>query len=629
MKEETIMIHVNESKCIGCNACIRACPVPFANKYDGKVVIVNNEQCIQCGECIKNCEHGARYYDDPLEEMLRLAKSKKVSLVVAPAIKTAMDGKWRHVLKWLKDQGINEIYDASFGADICTYLHIEYMKKHPDAKIISQPCAAIVNYAEKHKPELLSRFSPIQSPLMCTAIYARNYLDNNDIIYGLTPCLAKADEFANTGIVKGNITFKYLDEYIKKNNIVLPTGYSEFEFSAMRGFDGGFYPIPGGLKSCLAVYCPDLDVATSEGVHKVYADFDEYLKADKDSLPAVYDVLSCEFGCNSGAGATENFSMFNSYKIMTNVKNWSKKRGSAERFHKKAFKSLVLDDFIRKYKNRMNYTLPTESELDAIFASMGKYTEQEKHIDCHACGYKSCYDMATTIYVGLNIPENCIACEKKKIAQMIEDVQKQHNELQSAVISINTSLETLADKVHPIAQHTVENASMNEGIKNDMDALTDDIGTVIKGTNEIVEYVDTIGEGIDAYNRILRRIADISEQTNILAINASIEAARAGEAGKGFAVVADEVRNLAVKSADTLNEAKKHTDTMLTTIEKIKADSDTIVGQVTRTKDNVANTNKAIDELNQSSTVINESTEEIKAVIDQLNVLVEQLVTNN
>ena len=86
------MVHVIEDKCIGCNACIRVCPVPNANRYDGSVVHINPDECIQCGECVKNCQHGARYYDDDLETVMELMKTQKVSFIVAPAIKTAMDG---------------------------------------------------------------------------------------------------------------------------------------------------------------------------------------------------------------------------------------------------------------------------------------------------------------------------------------------------------------------------------------------------------------------------------------------------------------------------------------------------------------------------------------------------------
>ena len=39
-----------------------------------------------------------------------------------------MDSKWRHVLQWLKENGIHEVYDGSFGADICTYMHIQYLR---------------------------------------------------------------------------------------------------------------------------------------------------------------------------------------------------------------------------------------------------------------------------------------------------------------------------------------------------------------------------------------------------------------------------------------------------------------------------------------------------------------------
>ncbi len=160
------MIQVNESKCIGCNACIRTCPVPNANHYDGGVVHVNTDECIQCGECVKCCQHGARYFTDDLEEVLSIAKTNRVSLIVAPAIKTAMDSKWRHVLQWLKENGIHEVYDGSFGADICTYMHIQYLQRNPGKKIVSQPCAAIINYVEKHRPEMIPHMSPVQSPLM-------------------------------------------------------------------------------------------------------------------------------------------------------------------------------------------------------------------------------------------------------------------------------------------------------------------------------------------------------------------------------------------------------------------------------------------------------------------------------
>ncbi len=165
-----VRVTVDQNKCIGCNACIRACPVPSANKTEnGKVQCIYDE-CIRCGECIKACPHGARDYIDDIDVLLDLMKGGNVSVIVDPAIKSAFDGSWRHVLKWLKSNGAREIYDGAFGADICTYMHIEYLKSHPGTKVVSQPCAAIVNYAEKQKSELLSKLSPVQSPLMCAAI---------------------------------------------------------------------------------------------------------------------------------------------------------------------------------------------------------------------------------------------------------------------------------------------------------------------------------------------------------------------------------------------------------------------------------------------------------------------------
>ncbi len=623
------MVHVREDKCIGCNACIRACPIPSANTSNGQVVTVNNAECIQCGECIKACQHDARYYDDDLDKVLELIKTQNVSFVVAPAIKASMDGTWRHVLQWFKDQGVKEVYDGAFGADICTYMHIEYLKKHPESKIISQPCAAIVNYAEKHKPELIQSLSPVQSPLMCAAIYARKYLNNQDILVGVTPCIAKSDEFHNTGVISYNITFKNIVRYIRDNNVMLSNGRSPFEFSVARGFDGAFYPMPGGLKDCLHVYDPELTVTTSEGANKVYEDLDKYLETDKYHLPAVYDVLNCEFGCNTGVGARESVNSFNAYDIMVHAKKWANRNKSSARFHKKIFKTLRLDDFIRKYENRRTTIDPTEEQLNEIFCSMGKFTEVDRHIDCHACGYKSCHDMARTIFYGNNKPENCIVHEKAILQNMTSKIESQNDKLADVVGNIQQSMQMLSDKIMPIHEQTTENTVKNDNIKSDMSTLETDISEILTRANEIAAFVNQISVSIGEYERILDKIKGISEQTNILAINASIEAASAGQFGKGFAVVAGEIRMLAVRSADTLKAAEQHTKQILENISGIKGCSQKIMSDVDSTKTNVNNTDNAVDDLNKSLKFISQNVSEITDIVQQVNELASSLETVN
>ena len=361
------IINVDEQKCVGCNACVRACPAEEANvarlDEDGQLrILINDDKCIKCGACIKACMHGARSFQDDMPAFLDdLHNGRELALIVAPSIKIAFDGQWRHVLYWMRRQGNVKIYDVGFGADICTWAHLRYLDKHPNLKLISQPCAAVVNYVLYHKPELTPYLSPIQSPMACVAIYMRKVLGFKGKIAAISPCIAKIDEFRAIKVIDYNVTMEHLRNYFKENKIEFPREgtYSEFEFDGYQGWEGNIYPTPGGLKKNLLVHSPELQVITSEGTERLYEELDSYLEQDPESRPTVFDVLNCEFGCNGGPATGKECKRFQMSDIMHHVERYSRKkrkahttkRGVDQQFQEFDQK-LRLEDFVRTYESK-------------------------------------------------------------------------------------------------------------------------------------------------------------------------------------------------------------------------------------------------------------------------------------
>lgn len=441
------LIIVKPENCVGCNSCVRTCPAPEANITkqldDGRfVTTVNYDKCIACGECVRNCSHGARDYIDDTKRAMEIVNTKGSNIIViaAPAIKTVFPDRWKSILNWFKKQGC-KVYDVSFGADICTWAHLRAIQNRQVGNVITQPCAAIVRYSEIYQPKLLNNLSPIHSPMLCAVTYIRKYLHRPEKILALSPCIAKKNEFLETGLVDFNVTYKKLMEYFEQNGIRLPadtTGNFSYNFDGEQGQLGGIYPRIGGLRDNLWLHDPDIHITTSEGVHKVYPELDMYAGLPENKKPEVFDVLSCEFGCNVGAGTGTDKTVFDVMETMRSVEREAKSRrkvsggffrGAEDKLFKRFDEELNVIDFMRNYKVQEPTPAPPEAALNAVFEMMGKHTEAERNFNCHACGYRSCKDMATAIYRGLNTANNCIVHAKSVLVARHSELAAHHEQL--------------------------------------------------------------------------------------------------------------------------------------------------------------------------------------------------------
>lgn len=233
-----------------------------------------------------------------------------------------------------------------------------------------------------------------------------------------------------------------------------------------------------------------------------------------------------------------------------------------------------------------------------------------------------------------------VASAAEELSRVADETRASVEEQGSETDQIASAITEMAATIHQISR----NASEVQGAGSDADRLAREGGQTISASQQSVselsrelqksaEAINALAERSNSIQSVLDVIHEVTDQTNLLALNAAIEAARAGEHGRGFAVVADEVRQLARRSGESANQIRTMIDGFIDdsrgAVDRMRASetlSDEAVDRINHATDTLKTIERSVEHIHDQVTQIATAAEEQSQVAEEINQNVVRIV---